>query len=358
MTRPPRPSGNLLHLVLLLTLLGAGLAGGAPAALAGSVEGLAARLDEAVHQVDTARDGGPPLGDPGALFPETEEVTWGTEAIRVDHASLRAEWQAVPGEGEARRAALERLRHRLAAVRAELGGPGSGAGAAGRAPGGAPGTPPDGRDATAGAVPGEPPPAGWREKLTEILSRPEFKKQAARESLLARLLQWLRDKLNALLPQGTGQTAGKIVGWIVKVLAGAAILALLAVLVRAALPLFRGERRAAASPGPAAAARPETPETLLALAEARTRAGDLRGAVQASFRWVLLTLHLAGRLEYDPSLTNREHLARLKADAVGRAAFAELCGQFELVWYALRAVSREEYAAFRTRCQELARGRA
>ncbi len=112
------------------------------------------------------------------------------------------------------------------------------------------------------------------------------------------------------------------------------------------------------APAPSAPVKVETPETLLALADARARAGDLRGATQAIFRWMLLGLHRVGRLEYDPALTNREHLARLKADAGIRAAFERLSRQFELVWYGFDPVAPEEFAAFRAECQRLARGRA
>jgi hypothetical protein len=96
----------------------------------------------------------------------------------------------------------------------------------------------------------------------------------------------------------------------------------------------------------------------LALADARTRAGDLRGAAQALFRWMLLGLHRTGRLEFDPALTNREHLARLRADAGVRAVFDRLCRQFELVWYGVQPLASEELAAFRAECQRLAGRRA
>ena len=208
------------------------------------------------------------------------------------------------------------------------------------------------------AVPGPPPAPGWREKLAEILSRPEFKKEEARQGLLEQVLKWLRDKFGFDFSIGRSGAFNRIVGWILYILAGAAALFVLVVLARAALPLFRRDRPGGPSGGPSAPAPPETPEDLLALAEARTRAGDLRGAVQAMFRWLLLCLHRAGRLEYDPALTNREHLPRLKTDAPGRAAFAELSGQFERVWYALGTLTAEEYAAFRGRCQQLAGGRA
>jgi hypothetical protein len=145
--------------------------------------------------------------------------------------------------------------------------------------------------------------------------------------------------------------------WVVYGLGGVAILLALAILVRAGLPLFRREGMrspAGVSPAPEV---PETPGTLLALADARSRAGDYRGAVQAVFRWLLLRLHQEGCLDYDPALTNREHLARLKLDGGGRAAFEELAAGFELAWYALRAVGPDEMMAFRTRAEALAGGR-
>jgi hypothetical protein len=105
-------------------------------------------------------------------------------------------------------------------------------------------------------------------------------------------------------------------------------------------------------------AKAETQETLLALADARARAGEFRGAAQAIFRWMLLGLHRAGRLQYDPALTNREHLARLKTDAAVRAAFERVCRQFELVWYGFHPVAPEEFVAFRAECRRVAGGRA
>jgi hypothetical protein len=329
------------------------------------VGGLASRLDEAHRRVEAVREDGVPLPDLGDLFPESEEVVWGNEAMRVDHASLRAEAQGVRAavEGEARRLGLDRLRHRLEAVRAELGAGGAGAGKGTGAPGGTAGESPSGMgppDRMAGREvgPAAPPPPGWREKLAEIMGRPEFKKEESRQGLIELFLQWLRDKLGFDVSISRSGPVRRVLGWIVYALAGAAAFFVLVVLVRVALPLLRRDRPAGPPGRRAAPAPPETPENLLALAEARARAGEWRGAVQAMFRWLLLRLHQAGRLEYDPALTNREHLARLKADAASRAAFTELSGQFELAWYALGIVTAEEYAAFRRRCQQLAGGPA
>lgn len=325
---PPRPRPGAL--LLLLLILGGVFQGSPPPGGAETLEGLAARLDDAVRQVDAARDGGAPLGDPGPLFPETEDVTWGDGTVLVDHASLRAEWRAVPPDGDRRHEALERLRQRLAAVRAEVRPAGSRVGAA------------------------LPLPAEWREKLSEVLRRPEFDRRPVAEPLLARLIRWLRDKLG-LQVREVEQAVGPVREWVIRILAGAALLMVLSILGRAALPLFLRDHLAKRPAGPPAPGDSETPENLLALAEARTRAGDFRGGVQALFRWMLLTLSETGRLDYDPALTNREHLARLKADGTVRAAFEDLARQFELVWYGRRPLGPEEYAAFRAGCQRLCR---
>ncbi len=321
------------------------------------VEGLAARMDEAMRRADAARTGDASLGDPSDLFPKTEEVTWGDQSIQIDHAGLRAEWQAVPAEEVPRRQALERLHARLAAVRNELGPGAPGPAAGGRAAGGSRSGVSPGPAARQGGVLVPPPPERWRERLTEVLSRPEFRKQPAQESWWERLKRLLRDRFGIELPGGAGGTLGRIILWTIYILAGVAILYVLFALVRVALPLFQRYRRLPRAEAPTRPAQPDTPESLLTLAEARSRGGDWRGAVQAMFRWLLLRLHLAGRLDYDPALTNREHLARLKADAAARAVYLELSGEFELAWYALRPVRADDYAQFRARCQHLAEGR-
>ncbi len=303
----------------------------APALLqAETVGGFAGRLDEAIRQVEAARDQGIPLGDPDGLLPEREEVAGPWGMVRADHSSLRGEWKSVPASGEARRESLERLRQRLVAVRAEVG------------------------EAASGAV--TLPAAGWQEKLTEVLSRPEFRREHIEEDWRVRLLEWLREKLGFLFPKRATDVAFGLLGWILYALAGLALLVVMIVLVQTALPLFRRGRppRAADAPrGPA-----ETPDTLLALADVRTRGGDLRGAAQAIFRWMLLVLHRTGRLEYDPALTNREHLSRLSADPGVRLAFDRLCRQFEGVWYGFHPVAPEEFAAFRAECLRVGGGRA
>jgi hypothetical protein len=293
----------------------------------------AGRLDEAIRRVEAAHEHDAPLGDPGALFPETEEVSGPAGTVRVEHTSLWEEWKAVPVEGKARQESLERLRDRLAAVRAQV-------------------TSGDGVSGVGAAA-----PAGWREKLTQVLRRPEFMKRQTEEDWRVRLVQWLRDKLGFLFPRATARMVGGALRWIIYVLAGVTLCGVLVVLVRAALPLVSRDRRTPREP-PSVPAGVETEESLLALADARRRAGDLRGAARAVFGWMLLGLQRAGRLEDDPALTNREHLNRLKAGDSVHAAFERLSGQFELAWYGFHPMAPEEFAAFRAECQRLAGGPA
>ncbi|HSD51088.1 MAG TPA: hypothetical protein VLG48_06730, partial [Candidatus Methylomirabilis sp.] len=220
----------------------------ARAEISGNLPG---RLDEAIRQAEAARDRGESLADPGALFPETEEVAGPGGTMQVDHTSLRAEWRSVPADGNARHESLERLRHRLVAVRAEM--------------------TPAGVAASAGIR----PRTGWREKLAQVLSRPEFKKRQPSEDWRERVMQWLREKLGFLFPRSTTRMVSSALSGILYVLAGVTLVAVLVLLVRAALPLFTRDRRRVRPQAPTVPARVETPEGLLALADARARAGDL-----------------------------------------------------------------------------------
>jgi len=296
----------------------------------GGVRDFVGRLDEAIHRVEAVQASGAPLPDPAGFFPEQERIAGPWGVVPVEHAGLRAEWSRLPVEESARREALVRLRHRLLAIRAEV--------------------------VSTAAAAGATPPSGWREKLTGVLARPEFQKRQAAEDWRARIFQWLWDKLSGLFPRGTPDAVGDALTRVLYALAGLTLAVVLFILVRTALPLFSRERRTGtrtASPAPPV----ETQDSLWARADNRTRAGDLRGAAQALFRWMLLGLHRAGRLDYDPALTNREHLVRLKAEAGLRAAFERLSRQYELIWYGFQPVAPEEYAAFRTECQRLTGGR-
>ncbi len=296
---------------------------------AGAASSFPDRLDEAIRQVEAAIDRDAPLADPAPLFPEHEEIP-GPQggALRVDHASLRDEWNAVPLGGAARREALARLRQRLIAVRVE----------------------------TSGAAATAEPPSGWREKLATVLASPDFKKRETTEDWRMSLMKWLAEKLGFLLPRVKLPTTGLLAGWVLYALAGGTLVAALVVLLRAALPLFT-RRRAAPQSVPTAVDTPESATSLLALADARTRSGDLRGAAQAIFRWMLVGLQQAGRLPYDPALTNREHLNRLRADAGVRATFERVASQFDLVWYGCRPITSTELTAFRADCVHLTGGR-
>lgn len=88
---------------------------------------------------------------------------------------------------------------------------------------------------------------------------------------------------------------------------------------------------------------------MLALAGSYARAGDYREAVRANFVAVLLYLHEHGKLRYERSLTNREHLARIGQDTQVAGSLEPLVRTFEDVWYGNREVTAEQYARYQER---------
>jgi hypothetical protein len=293
-----------------------------------AVTDLRSRLDEAIRVVDTAISEGGALPDPDALFPTADEVRTGEVVYTVDHGSLRAEWGRVARDPAKRREALERLRRRLVAVRAEL-------------------------DRSPAASPG--PPTGWQERLAEVMARPELSKKEVQEPLYVTILRWLAERLGFLFPETVRKEAGKVTTWIVLLLAAVALLLAVVTLIRTVAPGFRRNRTVPATPASRPEA-PETPEGARAAATARAAAGDFRGALQAAFRWVLLSLHRRGQLDYEPALTNRQHLRRLTAESSVRTAFERLTRDYDAAWYGLRPVAAEEYADFERRCRTVAGG--
>lgn len=97
-----------------------------------------------------------------------------------------------------------------------------------------------------------------------------------------------------------------------------------------------------------------TPADLLASAEARARAGDLRGAVRKAYVALLCGLGDGGVIRLAQHKTNRDYL-----DAVRRSASKRLYGEmlpltrgFEQHWYGLRDTTAAEWDDFNTRCRQ------
>lgn len=162
------------------------------------------------------------------------------------------------------------------------------------------------------------------------------------ERLGAAVLDFLRRIFEGLSFGGAG--ARTLSAAQVAVLAGS--LALLAVV---ALFIIRSVRRSGTlepADGGWRPGQPETSSSLFQLAERCAREGDYRQAVRASFVGLLLHLHERGRLRYDRSLTNREHLSRIGRGTPLAAALSPAVRVFDDVWYGSRQITPQEYAEY------------
>lgn len=92
-----------------------------------------------------------------------------------------------------------------------------------------------------------------------------------------------------------------------------------------------------------------------ALARAHTfvAEGDYRAAMHLLYLAALLSLDERGALQYDPALTNREHVRALAQHPTLSTALAPIVETYDRVWYGFANVTPEEFAEFRRRVQEL-----
>jgi hypothetical protein len=194
--------------------------------------------------------------------------------------------------------------------------------------------------------PAGPPAADAEQRLRAILSQPPFSQAdpPRAPSWLAQLLRWLFGLLGrAFSPvsQAAAQGGGGL-AW--------AMAAIGLLIVGAVLAVWlRGLRRALAPP---ARLRDADPEADLSAGEAAqraadlARAGDYRRAARMLYLSSLLWLDESGRLRYERSLTNREHLDRLGDNPALRERLRPVVETFDRVWYGDLALDAVGFAAY------------
>lgn len=171
-----------------------------------------------------------------------------------------------------------------------------------------------------------PSPDRVRATVEEVLSRPaydELRRDPLREAVAAVrrvVAQWLADLLTS--------PGGGLIGWVLLVAAAA----IAGVVV---WRILRRVRREPAAHDVVTAAQGATVDDHLATARRAEAAGDLRAAVGARYRALVLDLIQRGVLDDVPGMTTGEirstvaRRAPAEHDRVGRASDA-----FERVWYA------------------------
>ncbi|MEM7030471.1 MAG: DUF4129 domain-containing protein [Chloroflexota bacterium] len=196
------------------------------------------------------------------------------------------------------------------------------------------------------------------ESLQVILAQSEFQWVTEDPSALAefreRILNFLGDLLEWLLPENTIIAATEPGTWISYLISGFGALALAIVfffLFREVLSDFVSQ--AEFDPDELEGGVPLTAETALARANDLSSAGDYRTAIRYLYLSSLLHLDERGVLRYDRSRTNREYL-RSVADTPDLAqTLREVIDIFDRTWYGFQPVDEPTYTHYAARVAEL-----
>jgi len=193
--------------------------------------------------------------------------------------------------------------------------------------------------------------------LDGILAGPVFQR---RESLLDQVRRWLSELLErwfsssqpiAAATPATGNLA-QFVGWVVVGIAAVALILLLARWIQTVRRAFVAEANRRRSETDAL---PTTPTAARQAASRHAQDGDYRAAVRYLYLAALMTLQERRIVPRDPSLTNREVLARTPTEAPIHAPLASVVEVFDDVWYGIHEPDAATFEHYRVKVDELAR---
>lgn len=193
--------------------------------------------------------------------------------------------------------------------------------------------------------------------LEQVLAGPAFQR---RESLLDQVRRWLSELFSRLLPEpqptvGTNPIGARIVqltGWIIVGVAATLLLLLLVRWLQTVLKAFVVEANHPSSHVDELLA---TPAAARQAASHYAQGGDYRSAVRYLYLAALMTLQERRIVPRDPSLTNREVLARTPADAPIHTPLATVVDVFDDVWYGVHEPDAATFEHYRAAVDELAR---
>lgn len=199
------------------------------------------------------------------------------------------------------------------------------------------------------APPGAVSPEGALRQWQAVYNEPPFNREG--EGWLTQFLNWLFDLLDQLspdlpdvpVPEGPANPAAFTpLVWTVLGIAAALLVGLLFFWVR-------GVRRTLRAPVKTPVADGDDPVTYSEaqrLAVAARQAGDRRSAVRYLYLAALLWLDEQGVLRYERSLTNREHLHRLRSQPPVRDLLAPVVATFDAVWYGFQPIDDQTFARY------------
>lgn len=193
--------------------------------------------------------------------------------------------------------------------------------------------------------------------LEAVLASPAFQN---RDSWLDQLRRWLANLFqqwvgNAepnVTPTPVSATLAQIVGWGVVAAGSVLLIVLLARWLQTVLRAFVGDAVKTATGDDAT---PTTPAAARAAASQLAERGDYRAAVRQLYLAALLTLQDRRIVVRDPSLTNREVLARTPAAHPVHAPLAAVVEVFDDVWYGVHEPDQATFVDYRAAVDDLER---
>jgi len=200
-----------------------------------------------------------------------------------------------------------------------------------------------------------------RNRLAEILSRPEYSRSTQKESALARLWNRLMKWLAQFIPKPKPLAPGNA-GWLSQVaqlLVVLLALAVLAYVIKTFAPriLKRRPAKKKSKPEPRIVlgetlAPDESAGDILASAEALARRGELRAAIRKAYIALLVELGERKILSLAQYKTNRDYLRAMREVEPLHTNVKQLTDSFERHWYGFASATDADWTNFRDRYRQ------
>ena len=198
-----------------------------------------------------------------------------------------------------------------------------------------------------GSTNGLPPPDAIRDKIAEVLARPDYHVEpvAAEESyewlkLLFRIIEWILTPFRWLMELTEGLPA--LLRWTIVVGLVVILVLVIAHIVYTIVMAVRGPRRNPSLPALDERAT-QDPDLLERQAEEAAACGEWVDAIRLLFRAALLRLEAREKRRFRVGTTNREHLRRYRNSPIANP-LRLLVDTLDLKWYGDAPCQPDDYA--------------
>jgi hypothetical protein len=293
-----------------------------------------AQLDEGESDADRALRISETLAAVRTTVPETEDVEWAGTHYQVDNSWLHRELEKFKETADAEQTdALKRITERLQALAQRL------------------------AEIEQASTIGAANKAEARQKLAEILRRPEYARSRQNVSALSRLwsklMKWLQDLFPKPKPLAPGRA--NLLTLIAQILVILLALGVIAYAVKLFAPRLLKERspkkkgkRGARIVLGEKLEPDQSAVSLLAEAEALARRGELRAAIRKGYIALLVEMGERKIISLAQHKTNRDYLGAVRDLEPLYGNVKQLTDSFERHWYGLADATEADWLAFRT----------